>query len=721
MSSAESQFGPCRESERVIRSLGVALGLVSGVTIATALAWTDPTGPEVATPAASAVALPEIDLPPELPAVLLATPGPSSEPRRLEGLAALPELGPVRDAVAAYRKGDLPAGDKIRSDVKDPVMGALLDWVAIRYAGTFVSFERVQDFTSANPDWPGAASLRRRAEERLVAERKPAATVKAFFARERPQTAAGKLALALALKADGVDGDALALVRDAWRTDVFGRELEAKVLDAFGPVLTQADHRARMERLLFKESWEGAKRAADLAGKGYDALVKARIAVDARAGNAGKLLDAVPPALRTDTSYLFSRAQFLRRSDKADEAARAMASAPRDPALLADPDEWWVERRLVARKLLDASDYEQAYAVVERHAAASNEKRLEAEFTAGWIALRFLHDPDRGAVHFARAAGIAATPISSARAAYWEGRAAEARGDQEGARAHFDRASRHGTTYYGQLAAAKLGRETVPLRLAGDPTRQERLSAAKAPAVRAVEILYAAGLRDVASPLVAELARAASAAELEVVGDLALAQKDAKTLLALGKLATQRGLPLDEAAFPVIGVPAFEPVGSRVERAIVYAIARQESAFDPAAGSPVGARGLMQLMPATAQAVAKRVGVAFDAGRLVDASYNARLGAAHLGDLLDDWRGSFILTFASYNAGPGNVKKWIQAYGDPRRPDVDPVDWVERIPFYETRNYVQRVMENLQVYRKRLDARSALVIDSDLRRGGLTP
>jgi soluble lytic murein transglycosylase len=226
----------------------------------------------------------------------------------------------------------------------------------------------------------------------------------------------------------------------------------------------------------------------------------------------------------------------------------------------------------------------------------------------------------------------------------------------------------------------------------------------------------------VAAPLAIELGRHGSrVAELEAVAELAQAQRDVRTLLALGKSATQRGLPLDEAAFPTIGIPPYEPIGTRVEPAMVHAIARQESAFDPAAGSPVGARGLMQLMPGTAQGVARRFKIEYDPNRLLDGSYNAQLGAAHLGELMEDWRGSFILTFASYNAGPGNVRKWIEAYGDPRRPETDPVDWVERIPFYETRNYVQRVMENLQVYRKRLDSRSALLIESDLKRGGFSP
>ena len=237
--------------------------------------------------------------------------------------------------------------------------------------------------------------------------------------------------------------------------------------------------------------------------------------------------------------------------------------------------------------------------------------------------------------------------------------------------------------------------------------------------VDAVAFAYEAGLRELGLPLAVEFARGSTdTADLEGVAAILVANADAKAVLVLGKLATQRGQPLDEAAFPTIGIPPYEPVGKNpVEPAVVLAIARQESMFDPAAGSPVGARGLMQLMPGTASATARKAGLTYEPGRLLEPVYNAQLGAAHLGDLMEDYRGAFILVFAAYNAGPGNVKKWIAAHGDPRLPGVDPIDWVELIPFSETRNYVQRVMENLQVYRRRLNGAGTLAIESDLKAG----
>lgn len=642
------------------------------------------------------------------------------DPARAARIAPDIDLALLRQAIDAYRKGKVSEGDRLREGFADPAARALLEWVAIR-AGSGIGFERTAAFTRTNPDWPAGPLLRRRAEEALLIERRNPATVRAYFAGARPASAPGKFALALAFRSEGLDADAATLIRDLWRSDTFGRSLEAKVMDAFPGLLTRIDHRFRMERALLKEDYETAGRAAGYAGGGYATLVRARRAVEDKSAAAPAALNAVPPSLRGDASYILSRAQHLRRRDKFPEAAALLIAAPSNPDILVDGDEWWVERRIVARKLVDAGDAKGGYAVAAAHNARTVEKRIEAEFHAGWIALRFLNEPEVAARHFASAAAIAETPISLARAAYWQGRAAEAQGQAEAAKTFFERASLQPIAYYGQLARAKLGRSSLSLRTipmldaAAQAAFEDRLY------VRGLRMLEAASLKDLALPLYIDAAtRLSDPAEIDALGRIAIDVRNARALVAIGKIAVQRGLPLDAHAYPTIGIPAYEASAAvpLVEKAMVFAIARQESQFDPLAQSSVGARGLMQMMPATAQRTARKVSAAFDQDRLTsDPAYNARLGQAHLGELMDDWRGSYILAFASYNAGGGNVKKWIDAYGDPRKPGVDPVDWVERIPFTETRNYVQRVMENLQVYRNRLDGKSALLIDGDLRRG----
>ena len=496
-----------------------------------------------------------------------------------------PDFVRMRDAVAAYRRGDLAAGDQIRTRVESPGAAAFLDWAALRLGGGAIPFDRVMEFTLAYPDYPNPSWLRRRGEEALLVERRPAAAVRAFFTRERPQTPAGKLALAQALRDDGLGQDAEALIRDAWRHDTFGAELEQRMLDAFKDTLTTADHRARMERAMLAEAWPAARRAAGYAGPSYDALLKARIAVDQKAKIAPKLIEAVPPALRSDTAYLFARVQNLRRTDKTGEAAQVLAEVTRDPEVLAGGDFWWVERRMVARKLLDDGEPARAYATASAHGAQSAEKRLEAEFMSGWIALRQLADPVRARRHFERVAALATSPPGQARAAYWLGRTAEAAAIPLEAKASYAAAARWPLTYYGQLAAARIGAADEGWR-APPPSAE---AGARGPFVEAVALGLGAGLRELAVPLAVEFGRAGrDRAELDAVAAILGETGDARAMLALGKLATGRGLPLDDAAFPVSGIPAFEPVGRPPEPAMIHAIARQESAFDPAAGSGAG-------------------------------------------------------------------------------------------------------------------------------------
>lgn len=620
----------------------------------------------------------------------------------------------VKAAIAAYRRGALKDGDAIAATIDEPAARAVLEWAALRSASSLVPFRRIEAFLAANPNYPATAVFRRRAEEMLIAEKRPPAVIRAFFHGAAPVSPAGRVALALALRDEGRSELAAETVRTVWRQEHLGAPLERLVLAEFPKLLTVEDHKLRTERYLFRENGPAAMRNAERVSTDYVKLARARLAVaKARAPVAASVIGAAPAAFKDEPPFLFMQAQQARRADKFDEAADLLAKAPRDATRLGDGDGWWTERRLVARRLLDGGDAKRAYVVAAGHAAEGAAERIDAEWHAGFIALRFEQNAARALDHFTAAAGIAETPISVARASYWQGRAAEALGRREDAEQHYEVAAEHPIAYYGQLARARLGHSDLPLR------RATSVDIEHLPGHRGVRLLYEAGARDLAAIMLVDLSRNLhTTPALEAIASIARREGDVRTLLAIGKLAVQRGFPLDMAAYPTDGVPDFALDGAPPERAMVHAIARQESAFDPTAVSHAGARGLMQMMPATARETARRSGLPFDLSRLgSDALYSAQMGAAHLGDLLREWRGSYILTFAAYNAGSGNVRRWIAAYGDPRSPDVDAVDWVERIPFYETRNYVQRVMENLQVYRQRLDQRTASVIDQDLKRG----
>ncbi|MBL8589299.1 MAG: lytic transglycosylase domain-containing protein [Methylobacteriaceae bacterium] len=620
----------------------------------------------------------------------------------------------MREAIALYRKGDLAGGDAIAARFADPTMRTTLEWAALRQQPRPAGYDRIRAFLEAHPAWPSAAWLEQRAEEALYGDRRRPAEVKAALVRRAPETAAGKLALARIHVEEGRPAEARKLVVEVWRDRDLPGWLEQPLLREFGSMLTREDHRFRADRLLYAEKNAAGLRAAALAGADVAKLARARALVNDESP-AEAAIAAVPKELQADPGLILARAQVLRRANKIAEAAALIDAAPREAAAIVDGDAWWTERRLIARKLLDQGDPARAYRIAAGHGAQSSRWIVEAEFHAGWIALRFLDggagDAGLAKIHFDRARAAAETPISIARAAYWQGRAAEQLGEDRAAQAHYRSAASHGATFYGQLARARLDWDELPLRNVAAAPQSEL--------VRVVELLYAIGEKRLALPLAVDAAKgAASPEEVAALSETLRDQRDARATLIVGKLATQRGMPLDEAAFPTFGVPDYQAaVGHSAEKAMVYSIARQESAFQTDAVSHAGAKGLMQMLTSTARRTAERAGVAFDERRLLsDPAFNAQLGAAHLGDLLIEQSGSYILTFAAYNAGGHRVKQWIAAYGDPRDGKVDPIDWIERIPFSETRDYVQRIMENLQVYRVRLGERSALLIGADLKR-----
>ena len=636
-----------------------------------------------------------------MPGATDANPALLGAPPILVDITGLPE------AIAAYRAGDTRAGDAAARTTTNSLARVTAEWVALRLGTREAGFDRLNAFLADQKDWAASAPLRRRAEEAIFSDKRPPAEVIAWFNTRRPETALGKWALARALLATGAVPRAAALIREVWREADLSPSLEAALRKDFPEALTRADHKARSDRFFYKENAEASQRAATLAGPDVLALAKAREAPT------DKNLEALTPELRKDPSLLFVQIQKLRRDNKIAEASKAMLEAPRDPALLVGADEWWTERRVLARKALDSGDARTAFRIAAEHSAQGRDQRLDAEFHAGWIALRFLSEPATAQPFFERAAGLAETPISLARTAYWQGRAAEALGKQAEAQRFYEKAAGHPIAYYGQLALARLGRGKMGMR----QTTRIATGDDRTMAVRVVELLGALDQKDLATSLALELARSLTdEAQLAALGAVTARAREARTTLMVGKLGGQRGFLLDEAAFPTFGVPPFEPLANSGSLALVYSIARQESSFEAKAQSGAGARGLMQMLPSTARRTAQRAGVPFDERRLLtDASFNAQLGAAHLGELMAEHPGSLMLTFAAYNAGGRRVKEWIAAYGDPRDPAVDPIDWVERIPFTETRNYVQRVTENLEVYRLRFGESVTLDIERTLR------
>jgi soluble lytic murein transglycosylase len=630
------------------------------------------------------------------------------------------DLASVKHAIELARRGKPKDATEVQSHIEDPLARKLVEWEILRSDENGADFSRFRNFIAANPSWPNLMMFRKRAEAMLWQERADLATIRAFTG-DKPLSGKGRFALGRALLAQGDQAGAQAAIRDAWSTEPLSREAEEQVLETFGGLITRADEKARMNRRLYANENEAGMRAANRLGGIEPTIAKARIALNEKSSNAKALLDALPESAQRDPLVMLSRIQMLRRADKIAEAAEMMVAAPHEAAQIHDVDEWWIERRLVSRKLLDLGEVKTAYQVARDAAPPTKENyRVEHEFTAGWIALRFLNDPALAAHHFSRIGGGITNPIALARAGYWRGRAAEAMGRQQEARGYYEQAARHSTAYYGQLARARLGLSEIVVAPPPLPSADKRAALARIEVVRAAEILYAIDEPDLVVSIIADLAeRAQDVGALAALAELATHHDDARSVLLVGKTALGRGYAFDHYAFPTFGLPRYSRITpEEVETAVVYAIARQESAFNPRDVSTANALGLMQVTPDAGKYIAKKFNVSYDQKRLLhDNVYNMQIGAAELYDDISGYNGSYILAFAGYNAGRGRVKEWVERYGDPRQPGVDPVDWVERIPFSETRNYVQRILENVQVYRARFGGGTRLLIEADIRRG----
>lgn len=610
----------------------------------------------------------------------------------------------LRDAFGLMAQGDYPAGVAV-AEAAGRLSGDIALWRALRESRDG-DFRAHAAFLAARPDWPGLDRLRASAE-RLIPEDAAPADVLALMDGRPPLTYAGARALVRALRASGRDADATAVLGDAWLALPPDAEGERLLLADFGADLAPF-HAGRADRLLWAGEAEGARRMLPLLDGTDRALAEARLAA-----GAGRPLGDLPPALAEDPRIAFAR--FARAVAQGEMSDAAAILAGRTAEALGDPRPWAQGRARVARWLIREGRGAEAYAAAAGHGLSDGEALVDLEWVAGHAALSELRDAATALAHFQRSEAAASGPISRARAAYWAGRAEEALGRPDDAALSFARAAQSQTTFYGLLAAERLGLSLDPTLTGQEPFGDWRGSAMVGGDLgQAMLLLLAAGDRDGATLFARKLAQTL---DRDGVGQLAalLAELQEPHLSVLvGKEAAARGIVVPSAAFPLHPLAGRAwPVGAD----LALAIARRESEFNPLAASPVGALGLMQIMPATAREIAGTLGVPYARGRLTEWEYNATLGTRYLAGLVETFGTSPVLVAAGYNAGPGRPRQWMAERGDPRSPDVDVVEWIERIPFDETRAYVMRVAESLPVYQARLTGRTGPVAFTALLRG----
>lgn len=596
-------------------------------------------------------------------------------------------------------KGEYAQAYAMARGFSNPLERRAVQWAAIYYGKGEIDAQSVQRFAQDAPDLMSSGLFRTRLEQALLDTQPSANDVISLLGGQMPNTIDAQILLGNAYIQTGQVDRGLGILRQVWVSNFLDTDQEQAISSRFGGQLGAEAHWKRAVHLMMHDRVRGAERLSGFLNSGQNALVAARAAVARKQNNARAKLDQVPSAYRTHPVYHFSKGQYLRRAGQYSAAVDAFNAV--GAGALPDAAEWWYERRYLTRQLVSRKQYIDAYRLAAFYQEGPEGRVVDANLHAGWIALHFLDKPSTAVSHFEKMVSLSTLESSITKANYWLGRAHARAGDSNSAKAAFAKAAAYPTSYYGILAAYRLGKTELDLRPMPNPDGRighfENMQL-----VRIIKLMASNGYPKMAEPLVTRLVYSVSDG-----GDMVLTARLAQSLdahnlaILMADIAAKRGMPMDVFNYPRDGIASINKLDA--DPAAVYAVARQESKFDFDVTSRAGAKGLMQLMPGTAKETAGRMGVAYSPARLTtDPEYNAMLGARYLKQQLARYDNSLILAAGAYNAGAGNVNKWIGRFGDPSKAGVDPVLWIELIPFAETRNYVQRVVANFMVYRARL-------------------
>ncbi len=622
----------------------------------------------------------------------------------------------MSEVLASVEAGDWASASHIASSISDASAQELVEWFRLR-AGEGDWAEYLA-FLERNPHWPGLKRLRRKGEE-VIPRRADPSVVRAYFDAELPQTGRGALRLAEAEQRLGRTGQARDAAIRAWLELSMSEQEENALLAEYRGVLAR-HHVTRLDNLLWRGLTREAQRMLDRVDAGHKALAMARIALRRGARGVDDLIKAVPASLQKHPGLAYERFVWRIKKERWDDAEALLSEITKGDAELGKPDAWASRRRGFARRALRRGDIRDAYLMASKHGLTSADgySYSDLEWLSGYIALRHFRKPDLAIAHFTKFRKTIATPISMGRAGYWLGRAHEAAGHSKEAKAAYQLAATYQTSFYGQLAAERADLPTDASLIGATPKKSWRGARfLHDPVFSAAMLMHYADEPRYLRWFLTHMAETMTSVDQAKLAQLALEIERPHVALKVAKEAAKSGTVVSAPYYPVTELAYFDV---EVPPELAMAIARQESELNPEAVSPAGARGLMQIMPSTARKVAEDVGAEYTKSRLTsDWRYNARLGIAYLGGLVEEFNGSVLLAAAAYNAGPNRVRSWLEEYGDPRHRSVNKIDWIENIPYRETRNYVQRVLESLHVYRLRINGEIEPVrLAKELSRGG---
>lgn len=603
---------------------------------------------------------------------------------------------PLASALSAMRSGNWENAAQVAQRA-GPEAATLIEWHRLR-AGQGRP-EDVLSFLSQNADWPGLALLRRRSESGFVSASD--AQVMQFFKDQPPQTGVGLLRYAAALTQSGQQAEAQARLVEGWKTLSLDR-LEHETFLAQHGALIAPHHSARLDMTLWRGLTGEAERMLSLVSADERALARARLALKAQQDGVNALIDAVPASLQTNPGLAYDRFNWRIQKGLTDSAMSLLLERSAAADALGEPQRWAGWRAYLARAQMRAGQTETAYRLASSHRLAEGSSYADLEWLAGYIALTYMNDTDLALDHFQRFRMAVSTPISLGRAGYWIGRAQEKAGDAEAAAQAYAEGAQFQTSFYGLLAAERAGIGSDPSLTGAVPPPDWRSAAFTQSSVfRAGQLLLRAGEANLAEQFFTHLAESLDEVGLAQLGEMAIDLNEPHLAVMVGKAAANQGVTLPR---PYYALHPMQEMRLPVPMELAKAIARRESEFDPGVVSGAGAQGLMQLMPGTAAEVARDLGLTHQAGRVLsDWRYNAQLGSGYLARLGADFGGNVVMVSAAYNAGPSRPIRWMADQGDPRGAAAEAViDWIEHIPFTETRNYVMRVAESLPIYRARL-------------------
>lgn len=616
-------------------------------------------------------------------------------------------------AFDAADRGDWTAARGLAMQGHDATATRLITWRYLLDKNSGASFADIDGFLKNNPDWPLRDTLYARAEAAMDPAMTPQAVI-AWYGGRTPVTGLGMVRLGDAMIALGRGGRDL--VQRGWVLGEFQPDQELAIVRKDGGILTADIDRARLASLISRDEAGAAQRELSRVEDDVQQLGRARLAFRTSRATGERLAAALPASLANDPDLLFDRARAARRGGDDVTAGSLLQRSPLKIFAIQHPARWWAEANLIVRGLVASGNYKAAYDVIDDTGLSTGTEFSESEFLAGWIALRHLNRPAVALAHFKKLEAGVSRPISLARARYWKGRCYEAQGDNADAYAQYKLAAQAPESFYGQVALARIDATPV-LHIAEAPGDAQGAAAEfdNDPLSRPIRVL--ADLGQVNFVRIFALRDEEAHPQARRIKYLAQALTELgyrESAVRVAKTASYAGMTFLAYTHPVIALPPYPGAGAAPEPAYVLGLIRQETEFDPDAVSRAGARGLMQMMPASARAAAARSGLQYRPNDLLVPNYSIQLGMTEFEGDVGDFGGSLVLAIAAYNAGPGNVKKWIATNGDPRSPSTDPIDWIEMIPFNETRNYVMRVLENGQIYRGRLagrDVQTRILID----------